>query len=61
MVPYHWVLLPPVENPFGSGWPITSPSPHNPGHGQVHTVPGYQGIIKDEDEAVKIANEVGYT
>ncbi len=26
----------------------------------MHTVPGYQGIIKDADEAVKIANEVGY-
>ena len=25
----------------------------------MHTVPGYQGIIKDEDEAVKIAKEVG--
>ncbi|MFA5496304.1 MAG: acetyl-CoA carboxylase biotin carboxylase subunit [Porticoccaceae bacterium] len=26
----------------------------------VNTVPGYLGVIKDADEAVKIANEVGY-
>ncbi|OSQ41114.1 acetyl/propionyl/methylcrotonyl-CoA carboxylase subunit alpha [Thalassospira sp. MCCC 1A01428] len=26
----------------------------------VSTVPGYMGVIKDTDEAVKIANEVGY-
>lgn len=26
----------------------------------VSTVPGYMGIIKDTDEAVKIANEIGY-
>lgn len=26
----------------------------------MHTVPGYQGVIKNEEEAVKIAKEVGY-
>lgn len=26
----------------------------------VNTVPGYLGVIKDADEAVKIANEIGY-
>ena len=26
----------------------------------VSTVPGYMGVIKDTDEAVKIANDVGY-
>jgi len=26
----------------------------------VSTVPGYMGVIKDADEAVKIANEIGY-
>lgn len=27
---------------------------------KVNTVPGYLGVIKDTDEAVKIANEIGY-
>jgi propionyl-CoA carboxylase alpha chain len=27
---------------------------------KVSTVPGYMGIIKDEDEAVKIASKIGY-
>lgn len=27
---------------------------------QVNTVPGYQGIVKDADEAVKIAQDIGY-
>jgi len=26
----------------------------------VHTVPGYQGIVKDGEEAAKIAKEIGY-
>ncbi|RQM21247.1 hypothetical protein B5M09_012366 [Aphanomyces astaci] len=27
---------------------------------QVNTIPGFQGVIQDEDEAVKVAREVGY-
>jgi propionyl-CoA carboxylase alpha chain len=27
---------------------------------QVNTVPGYQGIVKDADEVVKISKEIGY-
>jgi len=27
---------------------------------QVRTVPGYEGVVKDADEAVKIANQIGY-
>lgn len=26
----------------------------------MNTVPGYQGIVKDADEAVKIAQDIGY-
>jgi len=26
----------------------------------INTIPGFQGVIKDEDEAVKISNEIGY-
>ncbi|XP_064394640.1 propionyl-CoA carboxylase alpha chain, mitochondrial-like [Halichondria panicea] len=27
---------------------------------QVNTVPGFDGIVKDADEAIKLANEIGY-
>jgi acetyl/propionyl-CoA carboxylase alpha subunit len=27
---------------------------------QVNTVPGYQGVVKDPEEAVKIAKDIGY-
>ncbi len=26
----------------------------------VHTIPGFQGVIENEKEAVKVANDVGY-
>ena len=26
---------------------------------KVHTIPGYDGVVKDADEAVKLANEIG--
>ncbi|RHY27908.1 hypothetical protein DYB32_006444 [Aphanomyces invadans] len=27
---------------------------------QVNTIPGYQGVIQDEEEAVKVARDIGY-
>lgn len=28
---------------------------------KVNTIPGFDGIVKDADEAIKLANEIGKT